>query len=101
VENNQLETIFQLPISLNLLNFRNNSLKEIPEKNWPVMNALISLDLSHNQLENNLRGYSFLGLLTLQTLNLNSNGISRIPHEALTELKTLQYLHLEVKYLDN
>ena len=60
------------------------------------MNALISLDLSLNQLENNLRGHSFLGLLTLQTLNLNSNGISKIPHESLTEVKTLQYLHLEV-----
>ena len=40
--------------SLNHLNFRNNSVKEIPEKTWPVMNALLSLDLAHNEIENNL-----------------------------------------------
>ena len=97
VENNNLESVFQLPISLNHLNFRNNSLKEIPEKTWPVMNALLSLNLAHNQIENSLRGYSFLGLLTMQTVNLNSNGISKVPYEALSEMKTLQYIHLEVE----
>lgn len=96
VENNFLESVFQLPISLNHLNFRNNSLTEIPEKTWPVMNALLSLNLGHNQIENNLKGYSFLGLLTMQTIYLDSNGISQIPYEALSEMKTLQYIHLEV-----
>ena len=104
VENNFLDSMFQLPISLNHLNFRNNSLKEIPEKTWPVMNALLSLDLGHNQIGNNLRGYSFLGLLTMQTIYLDNNGISQIPYQALSEMKTLQYIHLEVKvfiYLHN
>lgn len=96
VENNQLEVIFQLPISLNILNFRNNSLREIPEKNWPVMNALLTLDLGHNSIGNNLKGNSFIGLLTLQTIWLDHNEISEIPYEALGELKTLQYIHLEV-----
>ena len=96
VENNNLESIFQLPISLNYLVFKNNSLREVPEKTWPVMNALLSLDLSYNQIENNLRGFSFLGLLTMQTIYLNNNGISQIPYEALSEMKTLQYIHLEV-----
>ncbi|CRL00177.1 CLUMA_CG013451, isoform A [Clunio marinus] len=95
IENNNLENIFQLPISLNFLNFRNNSLREIPEKTWPVMNALLSLDLGHNQIGNNLRGHSFLGLLTMQTIYLNNNGISQIPYEALGEMKTLQYIHLQ------
>jgi Leucine-rich repeat (LRR) protein len=99
VQNNNLESIFQLPISLNYLNFRNNSLKDVPEKTWPVMNALLSLDLGYNQIENNLRGHSFLGLLTMQTIYLDNNGISNIPYEALSEMKTLQYIHLEVRFI--
>lgn len=97
VENNNIESIFQLPISLNHLNLRNNSVKEVPEKTWPVMNALLSLDLGYNQIENNLRDFSFLGLLTMQTIYLDNNGISQIPYEALSEMKTLQYIHLEVR----
>lgn len=96
VENNRLETMFQLPISLNHLNFRNNSLTEIPEKTWPVMNALLSLNLGHNKIGNSLRGYSFLGLLTMQTIYLDHNEVSQIPYEAFGEMKTLQYIHLEV-----
>ena len=60
------------------------------------MNALLSIDLSGNRLSNNLKSNSFGGLLTLQTLKLNANGITRAPHESLNGLSTLQYLHLEV-----
>lgn len=61
------------------------------------MNALLSLDLGYNQIENNLKGFSFLGLLTMQTIFLDSNDISQIPYEAFGEMKTLQYIHLEVR----
>jgi Leucine-rich repeat (LRR) protein len=98
VENNFIEVIFQLPISLNHLNLKNNSVREIPEKTWPVMNSLLSLDLSYNRLEENLKDYSFLGLLTLQSLYLTGNGITDVPFQSLGEIKTLQYLHLEVNF---
>lgn len=94
--NNYLERIFQIPISLNHLTMRNNQISEIPEKTWPSMNALLSLDVSENQLMDTLFSGSFQGLLTLQKLNLNSNGITKIPWECLTPLSTLQYLYLEV-----
>jgi hypothetical protein len=32
----------------------------------------------------------------MQSINLNHNGISKIPYEAFGEMKTLQYIHLEV-----
>lgn len=101
VENNMLESVFQLPISLNHLILRNNSLTDIPEKTWPVMNSLLSLDLGLNKIANNLRGHSFLGLLTMQTIYLDDNGISQIPYEALSEMKTLQYIHLEVRLIQS
>lgn len=96
LHNNQLERIFEIPISLNYLILTNNSISEIPEMTWPVMNAMLSIDLSHNRLSDNLNGDSFRGLLTLQTLNLNSNGLTRVPWQSLAVLSTLQYLYLEV-----
>jgi Leucine-rich repeat (LRR) protein len=96
LENNMLENLFQIPISLSRLNLRKNWLMEIPENTWPVMNALLTLDLGKNRMSNNLRGGAFAGLLTLQTLFLNDNGITFVPKESIANLNTLQYLHLEV-----
>lgn len=96
LDNNYLERIFQIPLSLNHLTMRNNRISEIAEKTWPTMNALLSLDVSDNQLHDTLFSGSFQGLLTLQKLNLNSNGITKIPWECLSPLSTLQYLYLEV-----
>ncbi|XP_055589039.1 toll-like receptor 13, partial [Uranotaenia lowii] len=91
---NKLERIFQIPISLNRLDLAHNEINEIPDKTWPTMNALLYLDLSFNKLQNNLPRGSFAGLLTLQTLNLESNGITEIPRDSLSDLGTVQYLHL-------
>lgn len=96
VENNQLTRIFEVPISLNSLNLRNNSIDEIVPRTWPTMNALIELDLQDNLLQNNLHKDSFSGLSSLRYLNLNNNGISIVPRESLSVLSTLQYLHIEV-----
>lgn len=96
VENNELDKIFQIPISLNYLNFRNNRVSEIDIRTWPVMNALLELDLTENQIGDSLNQDSFAGLLTLRILHLNKNGITKIPRESLQVLSTLQYLHLEV-----
>lgn len=91
-----LEKLFQIPISLLRLDLSNNWLQEIPDKTWPRMNSLLSLDLSGNRLANNLRGGSFSGLLVLQSLKLNANGIMNVPLESLTDISTLQYIYLEV-----
>ncbi|KAH8236255.1 hypothetical protein KR038_006649 [Drosophila bunnanda] len=95
LNNNQLEKLFQLPISLNELYFSHNMLSEIPAGTWPVMNALIYLDLSHNQLGDSLNGQSFTGLLVVQRLKLQNNGITQPPLEAVAVMSTLQYLYLE------
>lgn len=98
LENNQLEKLFQIPISLSELNLANNQLTEIPSsaETWPTMNSLLKLDLSRNSIGDTLQKGSFAGLLTLQILNLNWNGITKSPWESLSDLNSLQYLHLEV-----
>lgn len=92
--NNKLEKIFQIPISLNHLNLAHNEINEIPDKTWPTMNSLLTLDLSFNKIRNNLQRGSFAGLLTMQRLNLESNEITEIPRDGLSDLGTIQYLHL-------
>ncbi|XP_062548023.1 chaoptin [Armigeres subalbatus] len=91
---NKLEKIFQIPISLNHLNLAYNEISEIPDKTWPTMNSLLSIDLSYNKLQNNLQRGSFSGLLTLQHLNLEANEISEIPRDSLADVGTLQYLYM-------
>lgn len=98
MRSNRLTKIFQLPISLGSLDFSENLMEDIPTMDvWPAMNALLSLDLSKNRLGDNLKHKSFENLLTLRTLNLQSNNITRPPWEALSTLNSLQYLHLQVE----
>ncbi|KAL6443741.1 hypothetical protein ACFW04_001670 [Cataglyphis niger] len=100
VKNNRLTKIFQLPISLSHLDFSENLLEEIPSTDvWPSMNALLSLDLSQNQLGDNLQEGSFENLLTLRILNLQANNITKPPWQALSGLSSLQYLYLQDNYM--
>ncbi|XP_066596198.1 protein artichoke [Prorops nasuta] len=100
VKNNKLTKIFQLPISVDFLDFSENLLEEIPViDTWPSMNALLSLDLSRNRLADNLRHGSFDNLLTLRTLNLKANNITKPPWEALSTLSSLQYLYLQDNHI--
>lgn len=98
LENNLVQNVFEVPISLNRLHMRNNLIAEIPLKTWPSMNAMLHLDLSDNRLGDSLLASgteTFRGLLTLQTLNLNGNGMTEVPHRSFSVLSTLQYLYLE------
>ncbi|CAH2237876.1 jg4888 [Pararge aegeria aegeria] len=76
---NYLDRIFQIPISLGELNIAHNNLSEIKAGTWPVMNALLRLNLSTNVLEDRLTSDAFAGLLTLQSLDLSSNGLTKPP----------------------
>lgn len=97
MKNNRLTRIFQLPISLGHLDLSENLLEEIPSTDvWPTMNALLSLDLSRNRLGDNLQDGSFENLLTLRTLNLQANNVTKPPWQALGSLTSLQYLYLQV-----
>ncbi|XP_045457694.1 chaoptin [Melitaea cinxia] len=96
---NSLDRIFQIPISLGELNFAHNNLTEIRVNTWPTMNALLRLNLSNNQLEDRLTSDSFAGLLTLQSLDLSANGLTKPPWEALNTLTSLQYLYLQYNNL--
>ncbi|KDR19221.1 protein artichoke isoform X2 [Zootermopsis nevadensis] len=96
LRNNSLTQIFQLPISLGHLDLSNNSISHIPPlETWPTMNALLSLDLSHNAIGDSLERGAFLNLLTLQKLNLEGNGMTRVPWESMSELSTLQFLYMQ------
>ncbi|XP_034838488.1 protein artichoke [Maniola hyperantus] len=92
---NSLDRIFQISISLGELNFAHNNLSEIKISTWPSMNALLRLNLSHNMLEDRLTHDAFSSLLTLQSLDLSSNGLTKPPWEALNTLTSLQYLYLQ------
>lgn len=96
LRNNKLEKLFQIPISLNELNLENNRLTGISAGTWPVMNSLLFLNLNENLIGDSLSAQSFTGLLVLQRLQLNKNGITVPPIECLAGMSTLQYLHLEV-----
>lgn len=95
MSHNQLEKIFQIPISLGELNIAHNNLREIKSNTWPSMNALLRLNLSANMLGDMLASDSFSSLLTLQTLDLSSNGLTRPPWEALSSLTSLQYIYMQ------
>ncbi|KAL4706254.1 hypothetical protein ACJJTC_017421 [Scirpophaga incertulas] len=95
ISHNRLDRIFQIPISLGELNIAYNNLSEIKINTWPSMNALLRLNASHNVLGDNLDGNSFRSLLTLQSLDLSSNGVTKPPWEALNALSSLQYLYLQ------
>lgn len=100
VKGNYLETLFQLPISVSHIDISGNLIKELPSKFWPSMNSLLSLDLSHNSLEDTLVHGSFQNLLTLQRLNLNYNGLTKPPWASLSDLTSLQYVYLEVSKIN-
>ncbi|XP_041981514.1 chaoptin [Aricia agestis] len=95
LSHNFLERIPQIPISLGELNFAYNNVSEIRANTWPTMNALLRLNLSHNSLGDALDGGAFSGLLTLQSLDLSANGLTRPPWQALNVLTSLQYLYMQ------
>ncbi|XP_050359015.1 chaoptin-like [Nymphalis io] len=99
ISHNYLTKIFQIPISLGELNFAHNNLSEIVYNTWPTMNALLRLNLSSNALGDRLASDAFSGLLTLQSLDLAGNGLTRPPWEALNTLTSLQYLYLQYNNL--
>ncbi|KOB68152.1 Leucine rich repeat protein [Operophtera brumata] len=92
---NFIESIFQIPAALASLNLAHNSLTEIKPSSWPMMNSLLRLNLSSNLLADNLYDSSFSSLLTLQSLDLSGNGLSRPPWQALSVLSSLQYLYMQ------
>ncbi|CAB0019135.1 unnamed protein product [Nesidiocoris tenuis] len=93
---NQLTTIFQIPSALSRLYLNYNEIATIPARAWPSANALLSLDLSDNFLQDNLSKGSFLNLVTLQKLDLSRNFMTEPPWESLSDTPSLQFLHLEV-----
>lgn len=95
VSYNNLDRIFQIPISLGELNFAHNNLSEVRANTWPSMNALLRLNLSHNGIADNLEGDSFVPLLTLQSLDLSNNEVTKPPWQALNTLTSLQYVYLQ------
>ncbi|BES97939.1 LRR_TYP [Nesidiocoris tenuis] len=92
---NQLTTIFQIPSALSRLYLNYNEIATIPARAWPSANALLSLDLSDNFLQDNLSKGSFLNLVTLQKLDLSRNFMTEPPWESLSDTPSLQFLHLE------
>lgn len=92
---NVVEKLFQIPISLGELNLAYNRLEEIKPNTWPTMNALLRLNFSSNMLGDSLGSDAFSGLLTLQSLDLSNNGLTKPPWEALNSMSSLQYLYLQ------
>ncbi|KAJ0170358.1 hypothetical protein K1T71_014286 [Dendrolimus kikuchii] len=91
---NYLEKIFHIPISLGELNLAYNRIEEVRPNTWPQMNALLKINFSNNMLSDNLQSDSFTSLLTLQSLDLTANGMTKPPWEALSGLTSLQYLYM-------
>lgn len=97
LHNNLLEKMIQPPLALSVLNFTTNRLSEIDASVWPVMNALLTLDLTNNTLNDNLVDENFASLLTLRELHLSHNNITKISKGSFRGLNSLQYLGLNVR----
>ena len=96
IHHNKLESIFQIPISLLELDVRHNNIKKLPPNRvWPTMNALLSLNLDDNSLGDVLEGGSFSNLIALQKLSLRRNKITKLPRDALGGISSLQYVFLD------
>lgn len=96
LENNLLEKMVQPTLGLSVLNFKNNQLSSVDAEVWPVMNALLTLDLTNNTLNDNLVDENFASLLTLRELFLSHNNITKISKGSFRGLNSLQYLGLNV-----
>ncbi|XP_026815822.1 chaoptin-like [Rhopalosiphum maidis] len=95
LRHNNITQIPTIPISLSSLVVSHNIIKDIgPDRAWPSMNALLSLDLSYNMLGDSLNGGSFSKLLSLQSLILDYNSITIPPAEALSQLVSTRHLSL-------
>ncbi|XP_050295565.1 toll-like receptor 3 [Anthonomus grandis grandis] len=95
LSHNKLSSLFILPISTSDLDLSHNEFESLPPKLWPTMNSLLSLDLSFNKLGDNLEHGSFMNLLTLRSLNLSYNGITKPPWDPISDITSLQYLYLQ------
>ena len=103
LQHNDIANIFQLPISLNELNLADNKISKIPpHRTWPVMNALLSLDLSNNQLgcEGGLEAGSFVNLISLQSLFLSNNSLSVVPWQALADMPSIQHIYFDQNFIN-
>lgn len=97
LKHNNITQIPTIPISLSSLSMSHNQIKDIgPDRAWPSMNALLSLDLSNNMLGDNLYRESFSKLLSLQSLLLDYNSITKPPAEAVSPLVSTRHLSLKV-----
>lgn len=96
LEYNKLDKMIQPPLALSALNFKNNQLSSIDPNVWPVMNSLLTLDLTNNTLNDNLVDENFASLLTLRELLLSYNNITKISKGSFKGLNSLQYLGLNV-----
>lgn len=97
LKDNFITQIPTIPISLSSLTVSHNKIKNIgPDRAWPSMNALLSLDLSYNELGDSLDGESFSKLLSLQILMLDYNSITIPPASALGKLVSTRHLSLSV-----
>uniref|UniRef100_A0A336JWN3 CSON011490 protein n=1 Tax=Culicoides sonorensis TaxID=179676 RepID=A0A336JWN3_CULSO len=94
LENNLLQNMVRPSLSLSVLRFKNNKLSSIDSEVWPVMNALLTLDLTNNTLNDNLVDENFASLLTLRELHLANNNITKISKGSFRGLNSLQYLGL-------
>jgi len=97
LRHNDIAQIPTIPISLSSLTVSHNIIKDVgPDRAWPSMNALLSLDLSNNLLGDSLDGASFSKLLSLQSLILDYNSITKPPAEAVSKLVSTRHLSLRV-----
>lgn len=97
LRNNYITQIPTIPISLSSLIISHNEIKNVgPDRAWPSMNALLSLDLSNNLLGDSMDSASFSKLLSLQSLILDYNSITKPPAEAVSPLVSTRHLSLRV-----
>ncbi|CAG0882335.1 unnamed protein product [Darwinula stevensoni] len=75
------------------LDLSHNNITDLPETIFSQLKSLRSIDLSFNNLTN--IDLMFLGLKSLEQLNLKENQIGRLTQDSFHGLENLQYLNLD------
>ena len=102
IDNNTLQVLQKWSTSLEIFLLRLQVLKRIEDRAFEWIPHLLTLDLSHNQI-NHLGRESFYGLKSLFKLDLSENSLSQVPSDALkvfSKYASLQYLDFSSNNLD-
>lgn len=98
LDHNRIESIDELALSsltrLTLLDLSHNRLQQLPLRVFQKLELITHLKLNHNQLVQSMSGTLFMGMPSIQVINLSHNNISHIGEQAFVDKINLTLVDL-------